>query len=207
MDVRWADRSQGVGDGWGRDSPGPGLQWGTRRACEEKSRGWGAATGQPLFCRSPKGTENPGLQPRRWRFPAQTGRSCAKLLPRARQSRHPEAEEAADRTAQESQRSLQREGSLLEKAGACSLPCGLWPPPSRARHSLRCLDGGFFIEAARQATQQPLGPPWCLTLALFSSAEAAETVTFFLARCRPHGWAGVWAQPTQKTSRGPVWSP
>lgn len=200
MDVRWADRSQGVGDGWGRAAlvrAAVGGQGG--RA--EGSRGWGAATGQPpLLPQPPRDVGDPGLQPRRCGgFSPDRKEHAKRCYPEANET-GTEAEESTRPHSQESGEAFRGRGASWS-LGACSLPVACGPSLGQKPLSL----GRCFSWLGPQATAA-LGLRG-VTLALFSSAEAAETVTFFLARCRPRGWAGVWAQPTTKTSRGPVWSP
>lgn len=90
-------------------------------------------------------------------------------------------------------RGLQTEGSVL-KLARLEPACGLWSlPRAEAAESWPTL----FLAWPQAAAAPGLRG---VTLALFSSAEAAETITFFLAGCQPHGWAGVWVQPTTRMS-------
>ena len=88
-------------------------------------------------------------------------------------------------------RGLPMEGSIL-KLARLEPACG----PSLRQKPLSL--GQRFSRLGPQAAAAP--GLHGVTLALFSSVEAAETITFFLAGCQPHGWAGVWVQPTTRMS-------
>ena len=126
MDVRWADRSQGVGDGWGRAALVRAAVRG-QGGRAEGSRGGGAATGQPpLLPQPPRDVGDPGLQPRR----------CGGFSPDRKEHAkrcYPEANEIGTEAAESTRPHSQGSGEAFRGRGAswslraCSLPVACGP--------------------------------------------------------------------------------